>query len=118
MCNLGGEERSDFWKVTSQKAKTAHKCACCSRVIQAGEKYTKTFSVYDGSCTTEKTCRDCARDISAFGKEHRFYPLGSSFMEYLDQCIDWGENERRWKAMAGRIEARMPSHPFTKGDTQ
>lgn len=41
------------------KARTAHKCTECGRVIAAGEVYERVGSLFDGRWETYKTCSHC-----------------------------------------------------------
>ena len=106
MCDLRNEECSQVWNNTTRMAKKEHTCECCGRLIAPREKYTRTFSLHDGYAQSWKSCRECARDIAAFGKEHHFYPAPDYFDEYLQRCIYEGDNARRWDAMRRRIKAR------------
>ncbi len=41
------------------KARVAHRCGECGRMIQPGETYMVERTVFDGQAKTHKTCRHC-----------------------------------------------------------
>lgn len=45
----------DEWR----KARKAHKCNECFRVIAAGERYSFEFFTFDGDCNSHRTCEHC-----------------------------------------------------------
>ena len=44
---------------SSPKARKAHKCQMCFRVIESGETYHRQFNEYDSSVYTWKECAHC-----------------------------------------------------------
>jgi len=52
----------DYCRTLREEQPTArkqHKCNECRRTIEAGEKYNREVSLYDGDISTYKTCLDC-----------------------------------------------------------
>ncbi len=58
MCRVGFDG-PDFAKETYQRAAKVHPCAECGRAIAPGERYSKTFLVYDGHTSTYRCCLHC-----------------------------------------------------------
>jgi hypothetical protein len=112
VCDLYFDEQATVWNRSWRCAKKARQCECCRQVIGIGDRYEYTFAVFDGIGESHWACRHCARDIDAFGKEHRSYPFPSCFTDFLADCIDEGdEGVKRWEAMMNRIKKRRAAAP-------
>lgn len=98
MCDLAGDERAEVFEEEVRRARKEHRCECCRRTIAVGERYARTFVVFEGEPDSAKACLACHRAIQRFGKAHRFYPFPSSFAECLEQCIDERDDGyQRWQ---------------------
>ena len=49
----------EFYNEKFQKAKKPHKCDCCFKTIEIGERYCYQSGKYDGDFFTRAWCRDC-----------------------------------------------------------
>lgn len=56
-CDYG--ERADVYHVERRKARKPHRCYECPSIINPGEQYERTASLYDGYWTIACTCRRC-----------------------------------------------------------
>ena len=109
VCNIDLGDPCEVWTRTTPVAKKMHRCRACSRMIRPGEKYYRTFMIYENEVDTSKHCAACERDMQAFAKAHEHQvPHPDSLMDVLQECIDEAmPNEvRRWKAMLARVMAR------------
>lgn len=49
----------DVWDKAEVVARKVHRCSECNHPIVPGERYTRLKSLFEGSWSTEKTCRCC-----------------------------------------------------------
>jgi hypothetical protein len=53
------DDRSEFWREKSHRARKTHICEECGRVISIGEVYWYGFGKQDGYIYDSKTCEHC-----------------------------------------------------------
>jgi hypothetical protein len=104
-------EPCEVWILTAPKARKPYTCECCAARIAPGDRYHRTFSVFEGTPTVGRNCAACEADIAAFAEAHdgtRSHP--DYFVQMLGDCIDDGDedSERQWKPMLEAIRARRP----------
>ena len=66
-------------------ARKQHKCGECRRTIEAGEKYNREVSLYDGDISTYKTCLDCMSIRREFFRGGFYYEF---IIDALDEHIN------------------------------
>jgi len=76
-------------------ARTAHRCECCRRLINPGEKYINIAGKWDGDFYAVKTCMGCDSLIDLiweFDKAHgdELADDGLSFREVIDIGVQFG----------------------------
>jgi len=99
-CTVWREERV-------QRARVRHTCRSCGSQIMPGRSYWKRHMVWDGTADTEACCDPCWAVAEAFGEAHHMTPTPSTLLEYLDQCVDQGEEgAERWRAAAREIRRK------------
>lgn len=66
------------------KARKAHKCCECRRVIQPGEQYERVAAIWDGSWSHYRTCALCReiRDVFRCGDGFLFETLWDEMRDY------------------------------------
>lgn len=108
MCEIDLDYTFEFFREKQQKGRKPHRCNCCGRIIQAGEKYLYHFSVFEGEATMEKMCAECEADRAEFSYEHNgiiFAP--SSFLGFLHDCVSKDPDDGpRWKPVIKAIQDR------------
>lgn len=60
---------SDIGRWTKPKARKAHTCELCGRVIDPGETYHRYDGIYEGRALTWKQCQHCDAAVRAFDIE-------------------------------------------------
>ncbi len=119
MCDFYPDESATVWRQSQHRANKEHRCDCCFRTVRVGQQYQYTFSVFEGEAHSERACLPCARAIAAFGKEHSFYPDANSFAEYLNDCIEDGdEDSGRWRPMRLALNRRIAEGRAERAVTQ
>ena len=63
-------EYCDVWNVTWRRARKEHKCCECGEIINIGERYEYTFTVYEGAAASHKTCEFCAKEWKRILEKH------------------------------------------------
>jgi hypothetical protein len=53
------DEYADVYNVKWRKARKEHKCSACKEMIRAGDRYSYTSGVFDGSGFSYKHCVRC-----------------------------------------------------------
>ncbi len=107
MCDFYADEVAEVWKQTTRRAKKEYRCQCCGSSIRAGQRYEYTFTVFEGEAHSTRACLPCSRAIATFGKAHSFYPDPFSFSDYLNECIDDGDDDgKRWRPMRNALNRR------------
>jgi len=112
MCSIELEP-CEVWEVRSHRARKAHRCDCCQRTIQPGERYNATFSIFEGEVSYERACPECLRAQDQFAIAHHgeYGPTISNpsyFPTMLDDCMMDGDDETdtRWRPMREAIRAQ------------
>jgi hypothetical protein len=99
------------WRESERKARKAHRCSCCCRTIEVGEKYIVHFSIFEGDKLSNKCCYECNGDRMTFATAHEGnLPTPDFFPQMLAECISEGDDDEddpaaRWQPMLDRIEA-------------
>jgi len=69
------------------KARKPHKCHECKDWIQAGERYERVSTLYDGDFDEHKTCLGCVSIRNEFFKDGYFYEqIIEAFEEHVSEC--------------------------------
>jgi len=108
MCMIDScDEQFTFLDVTDRKARKAHTCAECRRVIQPGETYKRTAAVYDGRWGTWQTCAHCRVAQAWLSRECGGF-LQEGVLEDLEEHMDefWGKDSHR-RLEVGRLIVGM-----------
>ena len=84
---------SKVLRVTRRRARKAHSCWECSRVIQPGEHYVETVTLTDGSVGSYYNCQKCDRIVTAhfaaeraMGHHSGSYVIGE-LVSQVRECI-------------------------------
>lgn len=96
-------EPCTVWDENTVRARKIHRCDCCGGDILIGRRYTRHFSVFDRSPTSEKMCAACTKMSLAFSDEHGQRANPSAMRELLDECIGWGRESRGAEAKPWRL---------------
>jgi predicted RNA-binding Zn-ribbon protein involved in translation (DUF1610 family) len=57
--DVGDGEPCSVFTESIVRARKAHKCHACGETIRAGDKYSSTFLVWEGTAETIKRCARC-----------------------------------------------------------
>lgn len=87
MCSIDYDETCAVWVEKPRTARKEHVCLGCGTTIRPREAYNEVRFVFDGSAGTERECFGCWFVRRAFGDGHSIYPLPSSLMADLADCI-------------------------------
>lgn len=66
---IGGNDydgMAEMRECITPRARKAHKCCECLRIIQPGERYERWSGRFDGDFFSQKTCHQCAEIRNAF----------------------------------------------------
>lgn len=90
MGNLIDNDYSDgdyavIWDTTTPKAKKEYRCIECHGVIPAGEKYSKTSSLYDGSWMHYRFCQDCCNLRKLVSAGFTMEPMPGCLAEHMKE---------------------------------
>ena len=97
VCIGGGESDGhfDFYNKTNPKARKAHKCSECRRLIEIGQTYERAVMKWEGDLETFKTCSDCVQIRSGLscGEGVEYTNLWQEVYDYVfpnmtQACID------------------------------
>jgi hypothetical protein len=69
-CNTDGYS-NDVETESYHKARKEHVCCACGETIRKGDRYRKTFVVFEGDVDTYKHCLRCATLMDAISKRIR-----------------------------------------------
>ena len=61
-CEPSSGEICQVWIETWHKARKPHRCCECGESIGIGDRYQRTFSVFEGVVNIYKTCEFCAKE--------------------------------------------------------
>jgi hypothetical protein len=77
---------------TKPRARKRHCCSECSRTIEPGETYERTWGKFDGGVETYKTCVDClsVRD-SFFCDGWGYTVVWQDLQEHLSEVVRFGD---------------------------
>lgn len=111
MCEIDLGDPCEVWTQTRPVARKAHQCASCDGVIAPGQRYYRTFTIFEGDASTSKHCAACERDMQAFAEVHDGQiPHPTGLVDALVECINEEPyDSRRWQAMLSRVRARATS---------
>jgi hypothetical protein len=93
-----------------QKARKAHRCGECGRVISAGEQYRIFRGASDGSAFTHKTCAHCQVACDWLKRECDGYTFGYA----LEDIADHETSE--YPELAGLVAGMKAQWKTTTGD--
>ena len=65
---------SDTYLTTYPRARVAHVCEWCRRVIRPRERYERQVAFVDGGAYTYKTCAHCSAYLTVMHRWHRLNP--------------------------------------------
>jgi hypothetical protein len=71
MCYCPDEGSSEFYSRTHPRARKAHRCEECRRVILPGERYARHSQKWEGDVSSWPTCAQCDAWSSAFARASR-----------------------------------------------
>jgi hypothetical protein len=78
---------------TTPRARKEHKCCECRGIIHPGEKYHRTWGVWNAEVSTFKTCNECEALRGLIGKERAWdeLPYYGGIMEDVreSQVPEW-----------------------------
>lgn len=133
MCRIDGDyERPQAYVTGRRKARLAHVCVECARVIARGETYWVTSGVWDGQPARYKHCEHCevlCKWLTAqcgalvhgqvVGEcEAHLRDYGMDHFEGLAECVEAAQ--RQWTriddATHNRVLMGVPEMPVTRFD--
>jgi hypothetical protein len=75
MCDC---ERPEFYEQSNPRSRRVRRCYECDRLIDVGQRYSRTSGKWSGSFESIATCLDCERISAWLGRR-------------IDCCISFGE---------------------------
>lgn len=111
-----GEEPVDLWNETWHTARTAKKCRArgCSLGIRSGDRYRKTFLVFEGRGQSWNHCARCAAIYDAISKElNRRRANGETEDNSIDEGLDCGHT---WQENFGEPPPDVAALAFMTAD--
>lgn len=111
------------WITTERKARTAHKCSSCCRVIRPGETYMRVVGL-DGSAWTWKDCRHCSAVLVRYDIAWDGEYNADTFAEWandgdartLDEARAIAGFRKRWQTRSGALWP-VPGSPISGPDS-
>jgi len=79
MCGCDGD-RPSVYRTELRKARKQYKCGECYSVINKGDIYDYTFSVWDGSVYVDRMCEKCS-DLAASLQELGYCIISGELLE-------------------------------------
>ena len=98
MCMIDYGETADVFIAEQRKARKAHQCSECERMIEPGEQYSHSRWLYDGYWESSATCQHCNAAAKWLVKVCGGWLIGG-LSEDLEEHRDEGYN-RRWLSIA------------------
>jgi hypothetical protein len=93
------DESYTIYDERTHKSRKPHVCSACRETIPAGVKYTRLFTLFDGSAETVKRCERCQAIHVHLREKCRAADMWPD--ERLDCGIDYAEE---WGPMPPEIE--------------
>jgi hypothetical protein len=89
MCYCGESELPTMFRQTWHVARKEHKCCECRDTIKIGERYERSFGVWDGDAQEFKTCSSCVEVRSEVYEMAGYWPaFGSAGCCYAEALRD------------------------------
>ncbi|WP_158251256.1 hypothetical protein [Cryobacterium sp. Y11] len=110
------------WSISHPRARKAHRCEMCRRVIGAGEVY-KRGAGFDGTAWSWKECLHCEAVLRIYGLGDGEYNA-DSFEDWasdgdardLSEARDMAGFRKQWRTKAGNLwPLPAPESPATSG---
>ena len=111
----------DFNCTKYPTARKAHRCDECARVIQPGERYSRTAAIWEGDWFTNVACLHCAiaRMIVDYGDDYYSEGYYHGLREWLADSAEhvWSLRlkvgvERCWQRFDGTGLMPLPANPW------
>jgi len=77
--NGGDYDTVDVCHVETLKARVNHRCTDCYAIIEAGQFYERTASLFDGRWSTYRKCQHCMAFESTMEQHYRGFAGGNAF---------------------------------------
>ncbi len=118
MCFIDNTEGTwDAYTIVRPRARVAHRCDECRRVIDPGEHYEKITALWEGSWQTYKTCHHCERArqwLKIVCGGHLTLGVYEDLREHLFEYPSWwlrmaiSGMENKWTTKDGRRWNLLP----------
>ena len=95
---------AEVYRKTNPKAKKQHKCDECGHIIQPGEVYARTFTIYEGTPDTYIACERCDDLMEAFSDVGFCLSYDGFFGDYGEWLTDCGIEDGEERAFAIRAK--------------
>jgi hypothetical protein len=89
-CEIDGG--NDVETESHHRARQEHTCCACRETIRKGDRYRKTFVVFEGDAYTYKHCLRCATMFDAIWRRMRAEDWGEAVDWELNCGHTWQEN--------------------------
>jgi hypothetical protein len=108
MCMANFDDGPEFFTDSTQKARKAHKCLECRRVIEVGETYRRYFGVYEGSGFSGKICQHCEVPAAWLSENCGGYMFEAILEDFTEHVNEYQRMDIARVAVMARNKWRSP----------
>jgi hypothetical protein len=87
MCGCEDGEPATVWRRSLPRARKAHTCYECERVIAAGELYERSVALFEGEWTSTAVCSKCIAIREAWHDVEGCWALYGALRDDVRECL-------------------------------